>query len=158
MKHVMRYLQYTKNIGIEYTGATPFNFHGCSDSDWAEDRERRRSTSGNVFLMAGGAVCWANKRQATVAASSTQAKYMAAAFAANGCVRSCASKRSIISTPTSEMSSQRQSCTETTPDQMTRLETLNTINEQNKLKSSIISPASDSSRTKYLWSTCRQMI
>ena len=78
----MRYLQYTKNIGIEYNGDTPFNFQVYSGKDWAEDRERRRSTSRNVFLMAVGAVSWANKRQAMVAAPSTQAEYMAAAFAA----------------------------------------------------------------------------
>jgi hypothetical protein len=82
MKHVLRYLQRTKNMVIEYNGNTPFNFHGFSDSDWAEDRATRRSTSGNVFLMAGGAISWASKRQATVAVSSTEAEYMAAAFAA----------------------------------------------------------------------------
>jgi hypothetical protein len=82
MKHVMRYLKGTKQMGIKYDGTVSFNFHGYSDSDWAEDRATRRSTSGNVFLMAGGAISWASKRQATVAVSSTEAEYMAAAFAA----------------------------------------------------------------------------
>ena len=82
MKHGLRYLQGTKDMAIEYDGTAPFNFHGFSDSDWAEDRATRRSTSGNVFLMAKGAVSWASKRQATVALSSTEAEYMAAAFAA----------------------------------------------------------------------------
>ena len=81
MKHGMRYLQHMKHIGIEYIGDIPFNFHGYSDSDWAEDRETRRSTSGNVFLMVGGVISWASKRQAMAAASSTEAEYMAAAFA-----------------------------------------------------------------------------
>ena len=66
MKHVMRHLQHTKNIGIEYNGDIPFNFHGYSDSDGAEDKGTRRSTSGNVFLIAGGAISWASKRQATL--------------------------------------------------------------------------------------------
>ena len=82
----MRYLQHTENIGVEYNGDIPFNFHGYSDSDWAEDKEARRSTSGNVFLMAGGAISWASKRQATVVASSTEAEYMAVAFAAKEAV------------------------------------------------------------------------
>ena len=86
MKYVMRYLQHTKNIGIEYNGDIPFNFHGYSDSDLAEDKETRRSTSGNVFLITGGAISWASKRQVTVAASSTEAEYMAAAFAAKEAV------------------------------------------------------------------------
>ena len=41
MKHVMQYPQHMKNIGIEYNGHTPFNFHGYSDSDWAEDRNAK---------------------------------------------------------------------------------------------------------------------
>ena len=82
MKQVMRYLCHTRSIGIEHNGSTQPNLHGYSDSDWAEDRETRRSTSGNVFLVAGGAVSWESKRQVTVTTTSTEAEFMAAAFAA----------------------------------------------------------------------------
>ena len=31
---------------------------GYSDADWANDSDNGHSTSGNVFLMAGGAISW----------------------------------------------------------------------------------------------------
>lgn len=56
--------------------------HGFVDADWGNDLDERRSFSGYVFLMAGGAVTWSCKRQSTVAVSSTEAVYVAMAFAA----------------------------------------------------------------------------
>ena len=50
---------------------------GYSDADWRENQDNRRSTTGFVFLMAGGAVTWTSHMQKTVARSSTEAKYMA---------------------------------------------------------------------------------
>jgi len=38
----------------------------------------RRSTSGYVFNLFGGAVSWMSKRQSVVALSTTEAKYMEA--------------------------------------------------------------------------------
>ena len=54
---------------------------GHSDADYAGDRTTRRSTIGFVFTMYGGAVTWISKRQATVATSTTEAEYTAAAAA-----------------------------------------------------------------------------
>ena len=39
MKHLLRYLKHSKQIIVEYNGNQPFNFHGYSDSDWAEDQD-----------------------------------------------------------------------------------------------------------------------
>jgi hypothetical protein len=52
---------------------------GYSDSDWAGDMDTRRSAY--VYTMAGDAVSWASKLQATVALSSTEAEYIAACAA-----------------------------------------------------------------------------
>ncbi|XP_055605733.1 uncharacterized protein LOC129753909 [Uranotaenia lowii] len=50
---------------------------GFSDADWGGDPDNRRSTTGYVFTMQGGAVSWNVKKQLTVALSSCEAEYMA---------------------------------------------------------------------------------
>ena len=55
--------------------------NGYVDADWASDMNDCKSTSGFVFMLAGGAVCWSLKKQASVALSSTEAEYIAAAHA-----------------------------------------------------------------------------
>ena len=53
------------------------NLTGYSDADWAGDIDGRHSTSGNVFFLAGRAVSWLSKKQATVALSTAEAEYVA---------------------------------------------------------------------------------
>ena len=48
-----------------------------TDSDWAGDKENRRSTGGYVFTLVGGAVSWKTKLQSVVAMSSTESEYIA---------------------------------------------------------------------------------
>ena len=45
------------------------------------DVDSSRSTSGMVFMFAGGAISWRTKKQTTVALSSTEAEYVAASLA-----------------------------------------------------------------------------
>lgn len=50
---------------------------GFTDSDWADDVETRRSTSGFVFKFGNGAIVWASRRQPSVTLSSMEAEYVA---------------------------------------------------------------------------------
>lgn len=50
---------------------------GFSDADFAGDPTTRRSRTGTAVLLAGAAVSWASKLQATVALSTTEAEYQA---------------------------------------------------------------------------------
>jgi len=81
IKRVLRYINGTKNHGILYDRSLPINLKGYSDSDWAGCRNSRKSTSGYIFLVAGGAVSWRSKRQTCVALSSCEAEYVAMCLA-----------------------------------------------------------------------------
>ena len=73
---VLRYVIATKHLKITYRRDSPILPLGYSDSDWASDVETRKSTTGYIFFMAGGAVSWKSKLQPTVALSSADAEYM----------------------------------------------------------------------------------
>ena len=81
-KGVLRYLAGTADYGITFGGSGNMEMIGyCDDADYAGDIDTRRSTTGFVFTLNGGAISWQSKRQPTVAASTTEAEYMAAAAA-----------------------------------------------------------------------------
>jgi len=80
VKQILRYLAGTKNLGITYskTSNNPNNniFHGFADAAFA-NHDDHKSTSGYIFLAAGGAITWKSKKQMTIALSTTQAEYVA---------------------------------------------------------------------------------
>ena len=53
----------------------------CVDADWGNDKVHRRSITGMAHMMAGGVIAYKSKYQATVALSSTEAEFTAAAEA-----------------------------------------------------------------------------
>eukprot|EP00253_Pinus_taeda_P014700 PITA_14700 len=85
VKRVFRYLRGTSDYGLCYQGRSGsdrmFDIRGFVDADWARDLDHRRSTSGYVFNLFGGAVNWISKKQYLVALSTTEAEYMAATHA-----------------------------------------------------------------------------
>ncbi|GAQ92153.1 hypothetical protein KFL_009340020 [Klebsormidium nitens] len=80
-KSVLSYLAGTVEAGLTY-GAEKPEFEGFCDANHGGDPDTRRSTTGYVFLLGGAAVSWASKLQQTVAYSTVEAEYMAAAHAA----------------------------------------------------------------------------
>eukprot|EP00170_Pyropia_yezoensis_P001938 contig_8306_g1942 len=77
---VLRYLKGTAHRGLTYGGGA--GLQGFTDADFAGDLDTRRSTSGFAFMYNGAAVGWRSKVQATVATSTMEAEYIAAAAAA----------------------------------------------------------------------------
>ena len=82
-KHVLRYLRGTADLGLEFkkhpTKIPQVEIY--TDASWANDLETRRSTSGLLVKFNGNVIMWATKKQRTVARSSTEAEYVAAADA-----------------------------------------------------------------------------
>jgi hypothetical protein len=82
LKQILHYLAGTKNLCITYskTSDNPYKnsntFYGFADAAYA-NHDDHKSTSGYVFLTAGGAITWKSKKQTTIALSSTQAEYIA---------------------------------------------------------------------------------
>ena len=85
-KRILRYLKGTSNLALKYKKSDEEIPIGYSDADWAGDMDDRHSTSGNLFLMSGGAVSWMSKKQATVALSTAEAEYVALSSAAQEAV------------------------------------------------------------------------
>ena len=82
-QYVLGYLVGTKDLCITYAGAGGDGLHGYSDSSLGDHKEDRHSTSGYLFLLAGGAISWTSRKQKTVAQNTTEAEYMALTDAAN---------------------------------------------------------------------------
>ena len=76
-KRVFRYLGGMADLALTFTASGNPELLGYSDADWAGDRDSRRSTSGNVFVMSDGAITWSSKRLNSVALSTVEAEYMA---------------------------------------------------------------------------------
>ena len=98
LKRLLRYLKQTQHLALTYsasqsesepstlvqgwTNPNSSQLCGWSDSDWGGDVDGRKSTGGYVYTLAGAAIAWRSKKQTTVALSSTEAEYVAAALAA----------------------------------------------------------------------------
>ena len=66
-------------LGILYTKEGSDTFIEYTDADWAGDTDDRKSTSGYIFLLSGGAVSWRSQKQKCVALSTAEAEYIAMA-------------------------------------------------------------------------------
>src|SRR5690349_24524472 len=70
----------SRDVELEYNRDAKA-IEGYSDADWGGSPDDRRSTTGYVFILNGGAITWNSKKQPTVALSTTEAEYMALAQA-----------------------------------------------------------------------------
>lgn len=56
VKHVMRYLKATHDLGLIYGASSNLALTGYSDADWAQSLVDRRSVSGYIFKLAGSTI------------------------------------------------------------------------------------------------------
>ncbi|CAA7266308.1 unnamed protein product [Cyclocybe aegerita] len=84
VKRIFRYLKGTRTHALTYSGSDDFTTPELNiycDADCGSNANRK-SVSGYVVTLAGGAVSWSSKKQTTVALSTAEAEYVAATHAA----------------------------------------------------------------------------
>ncbi|KAI4312864.1 hypothetical protein MLD38_037654 [Melastoma candidum] len=78
-KRIFRYLSGTTNLGLWYSKRSSFDLIGYSDADFAGCKIDRKSTSGTCQLLGDMLISWHSKNQASIALSTAEAEYVAAA-------------------------------------------------------------------------------
>nr|GFB15150.1 hypothetical protein [Tanacetum cinerariifolium] len=61
----------------------PYVIEGYSDASWINNMEDHSSTSGWIFLLGGGAISWASKKQTYITSSTMESEFMAFVAAGN---------------------------------------------------------------------------
>ena len=73
----MRYIRGSLEMKLCYRKGSDFVLKGYCDSDYAADRDKRRSISGVVFTLGGNTISWRSRLQKVVTLSTTEAEYLA---------------------------------------------------------------------------------
>jgi hypothetical protein len=83
VKRVLRYLHRTKKYMLTYRRSDNLEIIGYADSDFAGCIDTMKSTSGYVYMLAGGAVSWRSVKQSITASSTMAAEFIACYEASN---------------------------------------------------------------------------
>jgi hypothetical protein len=76
-KRVLRYLQRPMNYMLTYQWSDKFEVIGYTDSDFAGCVDSLKSTSGYIFILAGGIIYLRSTKQSMIASSTMAAKFIA---------------------------------------------------------------------------------
>ena len=76
-KKVMRYLQRMKDFMLVYRRVDNLEVVGYSDSDFSGCSDDRKSTSGYIFMLVGGAISWKSVKQSLIAFSTMYVEFIA---------------------------------------------------------------------------------
>ena len=77
VKYLLRYLKGTLDFGLLYWREEESCLTGFSHSNWAGNRDDRKSTSSYLFLLGSTPITWRSQKQPCIALSSTKAEYVA---------------------------------------------------------------------------------
>ena len=85
VKHIFKYLRRMRDYMLVFQDESLVPI-GYTDSDFQSDRESKKSTSGYVFTLGGGAISWRSVKQSSIADSTMKAEYIATSEAAKEAV------------------------------------------------------------------------
>ncbi|GKB80607.1 hypothetical protein Tco_0947502, partial [Tanacetum coccineum] len=80
IQRVLKYLKKTIDYKLTYT-CYPSVLEGYTDASWISNTEDNSSTSGWVFLLSGGAISWASKKQTCITGLTMESEFVALATA-----------------------------------------------------------------------------
>lgn len=86
VKHLLRYLQGTKDMGLYFSNIPKANLIGFADAGYLSDPHCGRSQTGYVFLCGGTAISWRSMKQTITATSSNHAELLAIHETSRECV------------------------------------------------------------------------
>ncbi|XP_047309565.1 secreted RxLR effector protein 161-like [Impatiens glandulifera] len=79
LKWLLRYLKSTVDVGLTFSKCSVgTKLVGYVDSNYANDRDNRKSTTFYVFTLCGSCISWKSQLQPIVALSTTESEYVAA--------------------------------------------------------------------------------
>ncbi|GJV77530.1 zinc finger, CCHC-type containing protein [Tanacetum coccineum] len=78
IQKVLKYLNKIMDYRLMYTGY-PSMLEGYTDASWINNTKENSSTSGWVFLLGGGAISWASKKQTCITGSTMEYEFVALA-------------------------------------------------------------------------------
>jgi hypothetical protein len=83
VKKVLHYVRGTKDLMLTYRRSDSLEIKWYSDADYVGDKDDRKSITGYVFTLAGGAILWRSCKQSVVASSMMYAKFITCFEATN---------------------------------------------------------------------------
>nr|KYP55761.1 Retrovirus-related Pol polyprotein from transposon TNT 1-94 [Cajanus cajan] len=83
VNHVICYLKRTKGYMFTYQNSDSLEIIEYSDSNFAGCQDSKRSTSGYIFMLAGGAISWKSVKQTIIASSTMVAEFITCFEASN---------------------------------------------------------------------------
>jgi hypothetical protein len=79
VQRVFRYLKHPSEFGIWYSASSSLDLVSFSDADFAGCGIDRKCTFGTCHFLESSLVCWSSQKQSSVAQSTTEVEYVAAA-------------------------------------------------------------------------------
>lgn len=79
IKRILRYIYTTKDFGIWLSASSCISLRAFSDADFGGCRIDRKSTSGACFFLGDSLIAWSSRKQSSVALSTAESEYVAAA-------------------------------------------------------------------------------
>ena len=77
VKRIIKYIGGTCDCGLFYSKESNLSLAGFSDSDWVDNADDRKNTTGGYFYVGANVVAWMSKKQNSVSLFTVEAKYIA---------------------------------------------------------------------------------